>query len=71
MRHVPLNITRVIDVGGVSLCRELCLLGHKIISDCLVMRGRRPYASVTHITCDINDTFVTDQPDDRKTLLCW
>ena len=28
-------------------------------------------ACVTHITRDINDTFVTNHPDDRKTLLCW
>ena len=33
MLHVSLNITRVIDVGGVYALGELCLLGHKIITN--------------------------------------
>ena len=31
MLHVPLHITKVIDVGGLAL-GELCLLGHRIIT---------------------------------------
>ena len=33
MLHVSLHITRVIDVGGVYNLGELCLLGHKIITN--------------------------------------
>ena len=34
MLHVPLHIKSVIDVGGRSLALgELCLLGHKIITN--------------------------------------
>ena len=33
MLHVSLHITRVIDVGGVYALGELCLLGHKIITN--------------------------------------
>ena len=33
MLHVPLHIKSVIDVGGVLLWVELCLLGHKIITN--------------------------------------
>ena len=33
MLHVSLNITRVIDVGGVYALGELCLLGRKIITN--------------------------------------
>ena len=52
MLHVPLHITKVINV-----------------SDCLVMRSRKEalcLASVTYMTRDMNDTFVTNHPDDRK-----
>ena len=60
---------------------EFCLLGHKIrtnplcdILDCTSCNARKEafcLASVTYMTRDINDTFVTNHPDDRKTLLCW